>query len=123
MPTFINPKQRIDSFCRSNLEYFDDRGKCIRGHDAGNEHLRIGIELKTGDYEDHMTGTVYSFRKRLMEDIEKIQIRSPEWTNTCGAQVFASTGSDGDLCGYEAVLKPSYIRVQYTKTLSRFFVA
>ena len=125
MSTFINPKQRIDIFCRSNLEYFGDRGKCIRGHDAGNEHPRIGIELKTGDYEDHMTGTVYSFRKRLMEDIEKIQTRSPEWTNTCGARVFAVgvTGSDGDLCGYEAVLKPGYMRVQYTKTPSRFFVA
>jgi hypothetical protein len=69
-----------------------------------------------------MTGTVYSFRKRLMEDIEKIQTRSPGWTNTCGAWVFAVgvTGSDGDLCGYEAVLKPGYMRVQYTKTPSRF---
>ena len=125
--TFINPSDRINIFCRSRQEYFNEGGECIASHDSDQAHPRIGIELKAGTgYKDHSTGTKYSLTKRIMEDIEKIQNMHPDWTGSCGARVFAvGISKEQEYQGYEKTMNqllPPFEPVRYTMTRNGFCV-
>ena len=124
IPTYQNKKQRIDLFCRTNRECFDEENKCISPHDGPAAHPRLGVELKAGTgYEDYETGTVYSYRKEFIKDIEKTQSMDTSWTSACGARIFAIWVTLApEVKGYERVSTQGYGSVRYKETASGAYV-
>lgn len=124
VPTYIEPRQKIDLWYRSNQEFFgddDDKNVCVRCRDSGADHPRIGIELKCfTSYKDYWTGTARHLQAEVLADIMKIQNMHPVFTKACGARVFAVgvTQAEGDLCGYTQALTLGNIPVQYAMTMS-----